>query len=134
MILIRFAPSELSVKLGEWKLGVELKDEEPLPFEIIDVRTIKYHPGYIHGLASNDTAMLILEHPVTFDLHINTLCLPDEFQVQESSQCIVTGWGKSILQGNSLTHVRNIFPTFLMLIKTYVLITVTFIRKLCKSI
>ncbi|XP_050466888.1 uncharacterized protein LOC126859535 [Cataglyphis hispanica] len=95
----RFSPNELSVKLGEWKLGYELKYEEPLPFEIIPVRTIKYHPGYVQGLSSNDTAILLLEHPTTFNLHINTLCLPDDYQVQES-QCIVTGWGKSILQAH----------------------------------
>lgn len=95
-----FSPNELSVKLGEWKLGYELKYEEPLPFEIIHVRTIKYHPGYVQGLSSNDSAILILEHPTTFNLHINTLCLPDDYQVQETSQCIVTGWGKSILQAH----------------------------------
>ncbi|XP_018398523.1 PREDICTED: uncharacterized protein LOC108776415 [Cyphomyrmex costatus] len=96
----RFPASELSVKLGEWKLGYELEQEEPLPFQIINVRTIKYHPGYVEGLSSNDTAMLLLEHPATFNLHVNTLCLPDNYQVQESSQCIVTGWGKSILQAH----------------------------------
>ncbi|XP_067206831.1 uncharacterized protein [Linepithema humile] len=98
----RFAPNELSVKLGEWKLGYELKHEEPLSFEIINVRTIKYHPRYVEGLSSNDTAILVLVHPATFNLHINTLCLPEypEYQVQETSQCIVTGWGKSILQAH----------------------------------
>ena len=96
----RFSPNELSVKLGEWKLGYELEYEEPLPFEIIQVRTIKYHPGYVQGLSSNDTAVLLLERPTTFNLHINTLCLPDDYQVQETSQCIVTGWGKSILQAH----------------------------------
>ncbi|XP_029166368.1 inactive serine protease scarface isoform X2 [Nylanderia fulva] len=96
----RFAPNELSVKLGEWKLGYELAYEEPLPFEIIPVRTIKYHPGFVQGFSSNDTAVLLLEHPTTFNLHINTLCLPDDYQVQEPSQCIVTGWGKSILQAH----------------------------------
>ncbi|XP_011881510.1 PREDICTED: uncharacterized protein LOC105569558 isoform X2 [Vollenhovia emeryi] len=96
----RFPSSELSVKLGEWKLGYELEHEEPLPFQIINVRTIKYHPGYVEGLPSNDTAMLFLEHPAKFNLHINTLCLPDSYQVPETSQCIVTGWGKSILQAH----------------------------------
>ncbi|XP_072755992.1 uncharacterized protein Scaf isoform X2 [Anoplolepis gracilipes] len=96
----RFSPNELSVKLGEWKLGYDLEYEEPLPFEIIQVQTIKYHPGYVQGLPSNDTAILLLKHPTTFNLHINTVCLPDDYQVQETSQCIVTGWGKSILQAH----------------------------------
>lgn len=99
------------MKLGEWKLGFELKHEEPLPFEIINVQTIKYHPGYVEGLSSNDTAMLFLEHPTVFNLHINTLCLPEDYQVQETSQCIVTGWGKSILQGN----IRNYFLVYIFL-------------------
>jgi len=89
------------VKLGEWKLGYEIEQEEPLPFQIINVQSIKYHPGYIEGLPSNDTAMLFLQHPVTFNLHINTLCLPEDYQIQATSQCIVTGWGKSILQCNA---------------------------------
>ncbi|XP_077281018.1 inactive serine protease scarface [Temnothorax americanus] len=96
----RLPPGELSVKLGEWKLGYELEQEEPLPFQIINVQTIKYHPGYVEGSPSNDTAMLLLEHPATFNLHINTLCLPDNYQMQETSRCIVTGWGKSILQAH----------------------------------
>ncbi|XP_014485658.1 PREDICTED: uncharacterized protein LOC106750091 [Dinoponera quadriceps] len=96
----RYSPDEISVKLGEWKLGFEVEQEEPLPFEIINVQTIRYHPGYIEGLFSNDTAMLILEHPASFNLHINTLCLPEDYQVQETSRCIVTGWGKSILQAH----------------------------------
>ncbi|EZA59838.1 uncharacterized protein LOC105274877 [Ooceraea biroi] len=96
----RFSPNEISVKLGEWKLGYELQQEEPLPFQIINVQTIKYHPGYVDGLSSNDTAMLFLQHPATFNLHINTLCLPEDYQIQATSQCIVTGWGKSILQSH----------------------------------
>lgn len=96
----RFPSSELSVKLGEWKLGYELEREEPLPFQIINVRTIKYHPGYLEGSPSNDTAMLLLEHPAVFNLHINTLCLPDNYREQDTSRCIVTGWGKSILQAH----------------------------------
>jgi len=97
----RFSPNEISVKLGEWKLGYEIEQEEPLPFQIINVQSIKYHPGYVEGLPSNDTAMLLLQHPVTFNLHINTLCLPEDYQIQATSQCIVTGWGKSILQCNA---------------------------------
>ncbi|KAL0120597.1 hypothetical protein PUN28_008346 [Cardiocondyla obscurior] len=96
----RFSPNELSVKLGEWKLGYELVNEEPLPFQIINVQTIKYHPGYVDRSPSNDTAMLLLEHPATFNLHVNTLCLPDNYRIEETSQCIVTGWGKSILQAH----------------------------------
>ncbi|XP_012536008.1 uncharacterized protein LOC105836494 isoform X2 [Monomorium pharaonis] len=96
----RFPASELSVKLGEWKLGYELEQEEPLPFQIINVQAIKYHPGYVEGLTNNNSAMLILEHPARFNLHINTLCLPDNYQIPKTSQCIVTGWGKSILQAH----------------------------------
>ncbi|KYN36833.1 Serine proteinase stubble [Trachymyrmex septentrionalis] len=110
----RFPASELSVKLGEWKLGYELEHEEPLPFQIINVRTIKYHPGYVEGLPANDTAMLFLEHPAAFNLHINTLCLPDNYQVQETSQCIVTGWGKSILQAHYAGAVMHMVDVDLL--------------------
>ncbi|XP_066586122.1 uncharacterized protein [Prorops nasuta] len=91
-------PNQISIKAGEWKLGYELKHEEPLPFEIVNVAHIKINPSYSSGLPSNDTALLLLEHPITFNTHVNTLCLPENVDATTKGQCIVTGWGKNEIQ------------------------------------
>ena len=92
---------DVSIKLGEWKLGYELRHEEPLAFQIINVSSISLHPDYKGKSGDYDLAMLHLENPVTFDLHINPLCLPKSTNLlQKNKLCITTGWGKSILQGN----------------------------------
>lgn len=87
----------MSIKVGEWKLGSEEKQEEPLPFEIVSVEQIVTHPGYLPGYAAHDVAILLLEHPVHFDRHVDTICLSDE-KPRPEMKCISTGWGKVILQ------------------------------------
>ncbi|XP_015586809.1 uncharacterized transmembrane protein DDB_G0289901 [Cephus cinctus] len=93
-------PSEVSIKSGEWKLGYELKNEEPLPFEIVKVSSIAVHPGYYPGAPSYDLAVLFLEHPVTLDQHVDTICLGNSPQPVPGRKCIATGWGKTVLQIN----------------------------------
>ena len=92
----------MSIKAGEWKLGYELKHEEPLPFEIVDVSSIVSHPAYQPGLPSHDVAILFLEKSLTLDQHVDTICL-NERPISPQRKCISTGWGKVVLQGN-LTH------------------------------
>ncbi|KOC70446.1 Serine proteinase stubble, partial [Habropoda laboriosa] len=95
------SPSDISIKLGEWKLGYELQHEEPLPFEIINVSSISLHPGYTRGLGEHDLAILHLERAATLNVHVNPICLPEINElVQNNRQCIATGWGKSILQAH----------------------------------
>ncbi|XP_076234221.1 inactive serine protease scarface [Calliopsis andreniformis] len=106
-----FSPNEVSVKLGEWKLGYELKHEEPLAFEIFNVSSINIHPSYTKESRQHDLAVLHLDTPATFQLHINPLCLPKTTKLpQASDKCISSGWGKAILQANyagAIMHVVN---------------------------
>ncbi|XP_012288608.1 hornerin [Orussus abietinus] len=95
-----FGANEVSIKSGEWKLGYELKYEEPLPFEIVNVASIVPHPGYYSGGPSYDLAMLFLEHPLKLDQHVDTLCIGEQPQPQPGKKCIATGWGKTVLQVN----------------------------------
>ncbi|CAB0039459.1 unnamed protein product [Trichogramma brassicae] len=92
--------SDVSAKSGEWKLGYELKHEEPLPFEVINVQKIVTHPNYRHGSSSHDMAMLVLEKNFHLDQHVDTICLPQKPLAFEPAQrrCISTGWGKTIMQ------------------------------------
>lgn len=102
-------PNDISIKLGEWKLGYELKHEEPLPYEILNVSYINMHPGYTKGVGDHDLAILRLEKPAVLDHHVNPLCLPQTNQLQEKKSCIATGWGKSILQGKQLLKILYLF-------------------------
>ncbi|XP_043483725.1 uncharacterized protein LOC122512124 isoform X2 [Leptopilina heterotoma] len=95
-----FKSSDISIKAGEWKLGYDLKHEEPLDFEIVQVATIVPHPGYSSGKPSYDTALLFLEHPIALDQHVDTICLGDRPAVTADRNCIATGWGKIVLQVN----------------------------------
>ncbi|XP_043257990.1 uncharacterized protein LOC122400531 [Colletes gigas] len=94
------APDDILIKLGEWKLGYELKHEEPLPYEILNVSSINIHPGYARGFGDHDLAILHLENSANIDFHVNPLCLPATTQPQNNKSCIATGWGKSILQAH----------------------------------
>ncbi|KAK9299675.1 hypothetical protein QLX08_007381 [Tetragonisca angustula] len=96
----KLSPMDVSVKLGEWKLGYELRHEEPLAFQIINISSISLHPNYKGKSGDYDLAILHLENPITFDLHINPLCLPKSKHLQKNKLCITTGWGKSILQAH----------------------------------
>ncbi|KAG8038115.1 hypothetical protein G9C98_006440 [Cotesia typhae] len=92
---------DIAVKAGEWKLGYELKHEEPLPFEIVKVKAIVTHPGYLPGSAAHDVAFLYLEHDIHLDQHVGPICLQEDVQqsyVRPGAKCISTGWGKHILQ------------------------------------
>ncbi|XP_034951201.1 inactive serine protease scarface-like [Chelonus insularis] len=96
-----YQAQDVSIKAGEWKLGYELKHEEPLPFEIVQVSQIVQHPGYLPGSQAYDLAILFLEHAVHFDQHVGTICLRHDTQpVLPGSRCISTGWGKHILQSH----------------------------------
>ncbi|KOX68999.1 Cysteine string protein [Melipona quadrifasciata] len=103
---------DVSIKLGEWKLGYELRHEEPLAFQIINVSSISLHPNYKGKSGNYDLAMLHLKNPITFDLHINPLCLPkSKHSLQKNKLCITTGWGKSILQAHyagAIMHAINV--------------------------
>ncbi|XP_011499738.1 PREDICTED: serine proteinase stubble-like [Ceratosolen solmsi marchali] len=104
-------PDEVSIKAGEWKLGYDLKHEEPLPFEIVQVDSIVPHPNYQPGSPSFDTALLFLQSPIKLDLHVDTICIGDAPAVTPQRKCISTGWGKTILQihaAGALMHKINV--------------------------
>jgi hypothetical protein len=99
--------SDVSVKAGEWKLGYELKHEEPLPFEIVQVKTIEVHPNYQPGVAGFDVAILFLQSSFKLDLHVDTICVGQTPVINPQRKCISTGWGKVVLQSHaagSLMH------------------------------
>ncbi|KAJ8706430.1 hypothetical protein PYW08_011056 [Mythimna loreyi] len=101
------------IKGGEWKLGI---DEEPLPFQIVQVKTILRHPGYKAGTYINDVAILVLTENLRLAKNIWPICLPSSTDTLDAfyngaGECIVTGWGKSVLQAHllgSIMHSLNV--------------------------
>nr|XP_026483326.1 uncharacterized protein LOC113391550 isoform X1 [Vanessa tameamea] len=101
------------IKGGEWKLGI---DDEPLPFQIVQVKTILRHPFYKSGSAHYDAAILVLTENLRFAKNIYPICLPGADETLDqyyngAGQCIVTGWGKQVLQAHlsgSIMHSLNV--------------------------
>ncbi|GBP20236.1 Inactive serine protease scarface [Eumeta japonica] len=88
------------IKGGEWKLAI---DDEPLPFQIVQVKHILRHPEYRSGSFQNDVAILVLTENLRLAKNIWPICLPgarDTFDAfyNGNGECIVTGWGKQVLQ------------------------------------
>ncbi|OWR43864.1 Serine protease H164 [Danaus plexippus plexippus] len=101
------------IKGGEWKLGI---DDEPLPFQIVQVKTILRHPLYKHSNLHYDAAILVLAENLRFAKNIYPICLPDKDDSLDKyyngvGECIVTGWGKQVLQAHlqgSIMHSINV--------------------------
>ncbi|XP_063836491.1 uncharacterized protein LOC135085654 [Ostrinia nubilalis] len=101
------------IKGGEWKLGV---DDEPLPFQIVQVKTIVKHPYYKIGSLKNDAAILVLSENLRLAKNIQPICLPESGETLDAfyngaGECIVTGWGKQVLQAHlagSIMHSLNV--------------------------
>ncbi|CAK1592827.1 unnamed protein product [Parnassius mnemosyne] len=101
------------IKGGEWKLGIE---DEPLPYQIVQVKTIVVHPGYQTGSLQYDVAILYLAENLRLADNIQPICMPDAKDTLDAfysgaGQCIVTGWGKQVLQAHlsgSLMHSINV--------------------------
>ncbi|KAI8433462.1 hypothetical protein MSG28_015497 [Choristoneura fumiferana] len=89
------------IKGGEWKLGI---DDEPLPFQIVQVKNILRHPFYKRGSLHFDAAILVLTENLRLAKNIYPICLPRASDTLDAfyngaGECIVTGWGKQVLQG-----------------------------------
>ncbi|XP_075988919.1 uncharacterized protein LOC142984921 [Anticarsia gemmatalis] len=97
------------IKGGEWKLGI---DEEPLPFQIVQVKHILRHPFYKAGSLKNDAAILVLSENLRLAKNIWPICLPSAEETLDAyyngaGECIVTGWGKTVLQAHLLGSVMH---------------------------
>lgn len=89
------SPSDLKVKCGEWKLGI---DDEPKPFQITGVRSISFHPSYNPANLNNDVALLHCDERIRYDTHVGPICLEDQYTSASSDDCVTTGWGKEVLR------------------------------------
>lgn len=73
-------------------------DEEPQPFQIVKVAAVARHPNYSVGNTTNDMAVLILREKLRLTGNVGSVCLTSDGETR-TEKCIVTGWGKQVLQG-----------------------------------
>lgn len=80
-------------------------NEEPLPFQLIRVKSITIHPAYQPTTLQSDIALLHLENKLNFDKHIGPICY-DENDVEPNGaeQCVTSGWGKEVLKREYSHH------------------------------
>ncbi|KAK7020157.1 CLIP domain-containing serine protease [Halocaridina rubra] len=99
-------PTQLRIRLGEWKVD---KEDEPLSHKDFDIDEIKIHPNFNPDNLHNDIALIKLKTSVTFQYHINTLCLPESNQpVAPGTRCFASGWGKDAFKGQYQALLKKI--------------------------
>ena len=110
--------ADLMARFGEFDFA---SVTEAFEHEDINVKNIIIHEGFIRkGVIPNNIALLELEEPVTFDEHINLVCLPPPNAKFDNKRCVATGWGK-----HSFTDPDVKFPTLLKKIEMSVVPTPT---------
>ncbi|XP_018792733.1 PREDICTED: serine protease Hayan [Bactrocera latifrons] len=101
------SPNDVKVKGGEWELG---RDSEPLPFQIVGVRSIDIHPEYNPSTGSNDMAVLRLDKRIEFAQHVKPICVTNE-DPKPNEKCITTGWGKQAIESHEEGAVMHVSDT-----------------------
>ncbi|XP_041968196.1 phenoloxidase-activating factor 2-like [Aricia agestis] len=85
---------KILIRAGEWDTQTvkeRLKSQEVLVEKMV-IRE-DFHPKSLR----NDMALLLLQHPVTLDAHINVACLPDQDEDFDTAKsCFANGWGKDV--------------------------------------
>ncbi|XP_058459518.1 transmembrane protease serine 9-like [Malaya genurostris] len=107
------------VILGEHKLGQDVdcneSDDCAPPVRVYRIECIITHPGFALRRQQHDLALIRLDQDVTFDDHIQPICLPhtSELRRYEPSRYIITGWGRTAAHGDSSDVLlkATIFPT-----------------------
>lgn len=81
----------LIIRAGEWDSRTE---HEFFKHQDREVKEIIIHENYSPDTVVNDIALLILREPVQITENVNTVCLPEQDQNFDYSDCYVAGWGQ----------------------------------------
>ena len=76
---------------GEFDLTGELESKRSVSK---NVRRVIVNRGYDPATFENDLALLELESPVLFDVHIVPICMPEPDVDYTGRMATVTGWGR----------------------------------------
>lgn len=101
-----FRPSQFTAKIGEW----DLKDSDGYTREI-RIAEITAHPDFKPNGFYNDVAIFKLEQPVTFNQHIQPICLPTgplRFRNFVGTQPMALGWGTTYYGGQEVDKLRGV--------------------------
>jgi len=93
----RESTTELKVRCGEWNTQNET---EPYPHQDRHVESLKIHSLFNSGSLANDFALLFTKEDFILASHIDTVCLPEVYEVFEGQTCFATGWGKDKFGSN----------------------------------
>lgn len=69
---------------------LDISDSGPIDNK---VRKIVFHSDFYSGGLYNDIALLILENAVELNGLVNSVCLPEQGMVFNSTNCWAAGWG-----------------------------------------
>ena len=84
----------LSPKGYRWKAGVFQKGASNKPMEqVLQAQKIVLHPHYNHEAHLNDVALIQLSTPISFNAHIQPVCLPCVNDIKTGDSVTITGWG-----------------------------------------
>lgn len=83
--------------------GLDLSEHE-LPYEEKRVSKIVLHEDFYSGGLFNDIALLILESAIELKGLVNSICLPQQGEVFNNTNCWAAGWGVARSGNNGKTY------------------------------
>uniref|UniRef100_A0A8D8PUJ8 Phenoloxidase-activating factor 2 n=2 Tax=Cacopsylla melanoneura TaxID=428564 RepID=A0A8D8PUJ8_9HEMI len=84
-------PRLLKVRAGEWDTQT---NHEIFPYQESRVKDIILHEEFYPGGLFNDIALLVLEDAFILGENVDTICLPEQGEDSDHSDCYASGWGK----------------------------------------
>nr|2B9L_A Chain A, prophenoloxidase activating factor [Holotrichia diomphalia] len=81
----------IKIRAGEWDT---LTEKERLPYQERKIRQVIIHSNFNPKTVVNDVALLLLDRPLVQADNIGTICLPQQSQIFDSTECFASGWGK----------------------------------------
>lgn len=80
------------VRAGEWNWEAT---DEPMAHQDQTTKKVLIHSQYDPPSLRNDIALLILETPFKLSANVAIACIATKPPVDDSSKCVVSGWGKN---------------------------------------
>lgn len=77
------------VRLGDFNYGKAKDDADPIDIRVAE-RII--HPNYTAEYVYNNIALLRLEDPIHFNMHIRPACLPQSPITDVAPNALLAGW------------------------------------------
>lgn len=82
---------------------------EPLPEVRRNLTLYKLHPQYTSHITGHDLALLKLKEPITFQPHIQPICLPEASETNLTGIFgTISGWGRLLHGGGFPSVLRKV--------------------------